>query len=225
MELHQTPGNHVVFELVLLIAISPFSPIKVTSTSCDWCILLTAPPPGLLLPAAFLVAVGYSGCSGVLAVTFLTLSTTVGGTSAAGVFINQIDIAPRWVFNRFERSSLHLFLFTSLPTHQSFLAYCGPSLNFLSLALILSQSMSLKTEEVTHVLTAFHCFWMFGVWVVGMFGCLDVFEPLFFLSLFLRYAGVLLGITNTFGTIPGVVAPIVTGYLTKDVSFLVTLPS
>ncbi|XP_038821972.1 sialin isoform X2 [Salvelinus namaycush] len=50
---------------------------------------------GLLLPAAFLVAVGYSGCSGVLAVTFLTLSTTVGGTSAAGVFINQIDIAPR----------------------------------------------------------------------------------------------------------------------------------
>uniref|UniRef100_A0A674E128 Sialin n=1 Tax=Salmo trutta TaxID=8032 RepID=A0A674E128_SALTR len=80
---------------------------------------------GLLLPAAFLVAVGYSGCSGVLAVTFLTLSTTVGGTSAAGVFINQIDIAP-------------------------------------------------------------------------------------------RYAGVLLGITNTFATIPGVVAPIVTGYLTKD---------
>uniref|UniRef100_A0AAZ3PC57 Sialin n=1 Tax=Oncorhynchus tshawytscha TaxID=74940 RepID=A0AAZ3PC57_ONCTS len=80
---------------------------------------------GLLLPAAFLVAVGFSGCSGVLAVTFLTLSTTVGGTSAAGVFINQIDIAP-------------------------------------------------------------------------------------------RYAGVLLGITNTFATIPGVVAPIITGYLTKD---------
>ncbi|XP_029519462.2 sialin-like isoform X3 [Oncorhynchus nerka] len=82
---------------------------------------------GLLLPAAFLVAVGYSGCSGVLAVTFLTLSSTAGGTSAAGVFINQIDIAP-------------------------------------------------------------------------------------------RYAGVLLGITNTFGTIPGVVAPIITGYLTKDQS-------
>ncbi|XP_036411328.1 sialin isoform X1 [Megalops cyprinoides] len=80
---------------------------------------------GLLLPAAFLVAVGYVGCSGVLAVTFLTLSTSLGGTSAAGVFINQIDIAP-------------------------------------------------------------------------------------------RYAGVLLGITNTFGTIPGVVAPIVMGYLTKD---------
>lgn len=35
---------------------------------------------------------------------------------------------------------------------------------------------------------------------------------------FVRYAGMLLGITNTFGTIPGVVAPIVVGYLTKDVS-------
>ncbi|XP_056154473.1 sialin isoform X1 [Lampris incognitus] len=80
---------------------------------------------GLLLPAGLLVAVGYAGCSGNLAITLLTFSTAMGGTSAAGVFINQIDIAP-------------------------------------------------------------------------------------------RYAGVLLGITNTFGTIPGVVAPIVTGYLTED---------
>ncbi|CAL8298799.1 unnamed protein product [Lota lota] len=80
---------------------------------------------GLLLPAVCLVAVGYAGCSAVLAVTLLTVSSTLGGTSAAGVFINQIDIAP-------------------------------------------------------------------------------------------RYAGVLLGITNTFGTIPGVLAPIVTGYLTED---------
>uniref|UniRef100_UPI003AAB7B69 sialin n=1 Tax=Centroberyx gerrardi TaxID=166262 RepID=UPI003AAB7B69 len=80
---------------------------------------------GLLLPAACLVAVGYAGCSATLTVTLLTLSTTIGGTSAAGVYINQIDIAP-------------------------------------------------------------------------------------------RYAGVLLGITNTFGTIPGVLAPIVTGYLTED---------
>ncbi|ROL48694.1 Sialin [Anabarilius grahami] len=80
---------------------------------------------GLFLPAVFLFAVGFSGCSGVLAVTFLTLSSAFGGFSAAGVFINQIDIAP-------------------------------------------------------------------------------------------RYAGMLLGITNTFGTIPGVLAPIVVGYLTKD---------
>ncbi|KAI3358811.1 hypothetical protein L3Q82_015213 [Scortum barcoo] len=80
---------------------------------------------GLVPSAALLVAVGYSGCSHVLTVTFLTLSATIGGTSAPGVFMNQIDIAP-------------------------------------------------------------------------------------------RYAGFLLGITNTFGTIPGVVAPIVTGYFTED---------
>lgn len=80
---------------------------------------------GMLLPAACLVAVIYAGCDPILTVTFLTLSTTVGGISASGVFINQIDIAP-------------------------------------------------------------------------------------------RYAGFLLGITNTFGTIPGVVAPIVTGYFTED---------
>ncbi|XP_065326517.1 sialin-like [Pelmatolapia mariae] len=80
---------------------------------------------GLFLPSVFLVAVVYAGCDHILIVTFLTLSLTTGGFSAAGVFINQIDIAP-------------------------------------------------------------------------------------------RYAGFLLGITNTFGTIPGVVAPIVTGYFTED---------
>lgn len=37
-------------------------------------------------------------------------------------------------------------------------------------------------------------------------------------SLSCRYAGFLLGITNTFATIPGVVAPIATGYFTEDVS-------
>uniref|UniRef100_A0A3Q0QU58 Sialin n=1 Tax=Amphilophus citrinellus TaxID=61819 RepID=A0A3Q0QU58_AMPCI len=52
---------------------------------------------GLLLPSAFLVAVIYAGCNHILTVTFLTLSSTTGGFSAAGVFINQIDIAPRWV--------------------------------------------------------------------------------------------------------------------------------
>ncbi|XP_074930276.1 LOW QUALITY PROTEIN: sialin [Gadus morhua] len=80
---------------------------------------------GLLVPAVCLVAAGYAGCCAVPAVALLCVSATVGGISAAGVFINQIDIAP-------------------------------------------------------------------------------------------RYAGVLLGITNTFGTIPGVLAPIVTGYLTED---------
>ncbi|XP_013885964.1 sialin isoform X2 [Austrofundulus limnaeus] len=80
---------------------------------------------GLLLPAVFLVPVSYVGCGHVLIVTFLTLCNSLVGTSSAGVFINQIDIAP-------------------------------------------------------------------------------------------RYAGFLLGITNTFGTIPGIMAPIVTGYFTED---------
>uniref|UniRef100_A0A3Q3WIJ7 Sialin n=1 Tax=Mola mola TaxID=94237 RepID=A0A3Q3WIJ7_MOLML len=49
------------------------------------------------LPAALLVAVTFVGCNHVLTVTFLTLSTTIAATSSCGVFINQIDIAPRWV--------------------------------------------------------------------------------------------------------------------------------
>lgn len=80
---------------------------------------------GLLLSAGCLMAVNYVGCSHILTITFLTLSTTVAATCAAGIFINQMDIAP-------------------------------------------------------------------------------------------RYSGVLLGITNTFGTVPGVLAPIATGYFTKD---------
>uniref|UniRef100_A0A3Q4HP47 Sialin-like n=1 Tax=Neolamprologus brichardi TaxID=32507 RepID=A0A3Q4HP47_NEOBR len=52
---------------------------------------------GLFLPSVFLAAVVYTGCDHILTVTFLTLSMTTGGFSAAGVFINQIDIAPRWV--------------------------------------------------------------------------------------------------------------------------------
>lgn len=80
---------------------------------------------GTVLPAVFLVCVSYVGCSHVWTVLFLTLSTTTGGISAAGVYMNQIDIAP-------------------------------------------------------------------------------------------RYAGFLLGITNTFGTVSGVVAPIVTGFFTEN---------
>nr|XP_057904011.1 sialin [Doryrhamphus excisus]XP_057904012.1 sialin [Doryrhamphus excisus] len=80
---------------------------------------------GMLPPAGFLLALAYAGCDHVLTVTFLTLSSATAGTSAPGVFLNQIDIAP-------------------------------------------------------------------------------------------RYAGFLLGITNMFGTVPGVVAPIVTGYFTED---------
>ncbi|XP_015255340.1 PREDICTED: sialin-like [Cyprinodon variegatus] len=43
-----------------------------------------------------------------------------------------------------------------------------------------------------------------------------IFSLIFHVSSPGRYAGFLLGITNTFGTIPGVVAPIVTGYFTED---------
>ncbi|XP_061521243.1 sialin [Phycodurus eques] len=80
---------------------------------------------GMLFPAVFLLATAYAGCSPALTVTFLTLTSATGGTGSSGVFMNQIDIAP-------------------------------------------------------------------------------------------RYAGFLLGVTNTFGTIPGIVAPIVTGYFTED---------
>ncbi|KAM8767608.1 sialin [Acanthopagrus schlegelii] len=80
---------------------------------------------GLLPAAGCLVAVSYVGCDHILTITFLTLSTSIGGVTAAGIYMNQIDIAP-------------------------------------------------------------------------------------------RYAGFLLGFTNTFGTIPGVLAPIVTGYFTED---------
>lgn len=55
---------------------------------------------GLLPAAAFLVAVSYVGCNHILTVTFLTLCNTIGAISSSGVFINQMDIAPRWVFRR-----------------------------------------------------------------------------------------------------------------------------
>ena len=52
---------------------------------------------GLLPASALLIAVGYAGCSHVLAITFLTLSLTLFGLLGSGVYINQIDIAPQWV--------------------------------------------------------------------------------------------------------------------------------
>lgn len=54
-------------------------------------------PAAMLPSAAFLVAVNYVGCNHTLVVTFLTLSTSLGGISSCGIYINQIDIAPRWV--------------------------------------------------------------------------------------------------------------------------------
>ncbi|KAM9315934.1 sialin [Gastrophryne carolinensis] len=49
---------------------------------------------GMVGPAAFLIAAGYTGCDYTLAVVFLTLSTTLGGFSISGYNINHLDIAP-----------------------------------------------------------------------------------------------------------------------------------
>ncbi|OCT58452.1 sialin [Xenopus laevis] len=49
---------------------------------------------GMLGPAIFLLAAGYTGCNYSMAVVFLTLSTTLGGFSVSGYGINHLDIAP-----------------------------------------------------------------------------------------------------------------------------------
>uniref|UniRef100_A0A7N8WP87 Sialin n=1 Tax=Mastacembelus armatus TaxID=205130 RepID=A0A7N8WP87_9TELE len=51
---------------------------------------------GMVGPAVFLVAVGYTGCNYILAVAFLTVSSTLGGVSASGFNINHLDIAPSY---------------------------------------------------------------------------------------------------------------------------------
>ncbi|KAK0146018.1 Sialin [Merluccius polli] len=51
---------------------------------------------GMVGPAVFLVAAGYTGCNYVLAVGFLTLSSSLGGLSASGFNINHLDIAPSY---------------------------------------------------------------------------------------------------------------------------------
>jgi len=83
LQTEREPVTPVMVSQRVLVSLSSF-PIHVFSA-------------GLLAAAAFLVAVAYAGCSHVLTVTFLTLSMTIGGTTASGVYMNQIDIAPRWV--------------------------------------------------------------------------------------------------------------------------------
>ncbi|KAI7805384.1 sialin [Triplophysa rosa] len=80
---------------------------------------------GMMGPAVFLVAAGYTNCDYFLAIAFLTISSSLGGMSASGFNINHLDIAP-------------------------------------------------------------------------------------------SYAGILLGITNSFATIPGMVGPVIAGFLTKS---------
>ncbi|XP_036407704.1 sialin-like [Megalops cyprinoides] len=51
---------------------------------------------GMIGPAVFLVAAGYTGCNYVLAVAFLTVSSALGGLCSSGYSINQLDIAPSY---------------------------------------------------------------------------------------------------------------------------------
>jgi ACS family sodium-dependent inorganic phosphate cotransporter-like MFS transporter 5 len=51
---------------------------------------------GMIGPAIFLVAAGFTGCDYSLAVVFLTISTTLGGFCSSGFSINHLDIAPSY---------------------------------------------------------------------------------------------------------------------------------
>lgn len=49
---------------------------------------------GMIGPAVFIVAAGYTGCNYILAVAFLSISSSLGGIVASGFNINHLDIAP-----------------------------------------------------------------------------------------------------------------------------------
>ncbi|KAJ8284991.1 hypothetical protein COCON_G00038410 [Conger conger] len=51
---------------------------------------------GMVGPALFLVAAGYTGCDYVMAVAFLTVSSALGGLSSSGFGIGHLDIAPSY---------------------------------------------------------------------------------------------------------------------------------
>ncbi|XP_043919804.1 sialin-like isoform X1 [Protopterus annectens] len=51
---------------------------------------------GMVGPAVFLVAAGFTGCNYRLAVALLTLSSALGGFSMSGFNINHLDIAPSY---------------------------------------------------------------------------------------------------------------------------------
>ncbi|KAG9350533.1 hypothetical protein JZ751_026899 [Albula glossodonta] len=51
---------------------------------------------GMVGPAVFLVAAGYTGCNYILAVAFLTLSSSLGGLCSSGFSISQLEIAPSY---------------------------------------------------------------------------------------------------------------------------------
>ncbi|XP_062375636.1 sialin [Sardina pilchardus] len=51
---------------------------------------------GMVGPALFLIAAGFTNCNYVLAIAFLTVSSSLGGLSASGFNINHLDIAPSY---------------------------------------------------------------------------------------------------------------------------------
>uniref|UniRef100_A0A8C7KFG3 Sialin n=1 Tax=Oncorhynchus kisutch TaxID=8019 RepID=A0A8C7KFG3_ONCKI len=51
---------------------------------------------GMIGPAVFIVAAGYTGCNYILAVAFLSISSSLGGIVASGFNINHLDIAPSY---------------------------------------------------------------------------------------------------------------------------------
>ncbi|XP_054654024.1 sialin isoform X2 [Dunckerocampus dactyliophorus] len=51
---------------------------------------------GMTGPAVFLVAAGNTGCNYILAIAFLTISSSLGGVSSSGFNINHLDIAPSY---------------------------------------------------------------------------------------------------------------------------------
>ena len=49
---------------------------------------------GFVLPAIFLVTIGYTGCNTALAISFVTLSVGLGGLGMSGYCVNHLDLAP-----------------------------------------------------------------------------------------------------------------------------------
>uniref|UniRef100_A0A3B3RGQ7 Sialin n=1 Tax=Paramormyrops kingsleyae TaxID=1676925 RepID=A0A3B3RGQ7_9TELE len=76
----------------------PFCGRAGTNVSSELCgvISLVFESPGMIGPAVFLVATGYTGCNYVLAIVFLTVSSSLGGLTASGFNINHLDIAPSY---------------------------------------------------------------------------------------------------------------------------------
>uniref|UniRef100_A0A3B3CGA3 Si:ch1073-513e17.1 n=1 Tax=Oryzias melastigma TaxID=30732 RepID=A0A3B3CGA3_ORYME len=129
-------------------------------------------------------------------------------------FLSMALSVPLWAIILTQMSSNWAFytLLTSLPTYMSdILHFDLQSVRWQFCCVV----MDLKSH-IDHLLT--YCKSVSGSLLIMIMIFLDIVSEMAVLLLFCadRYAGFLLGITNTFGTIPGVLAPIVTGYFTED---------